>query len=137
MVRSIIKWRRKIMIARKFVYGGAIALIVASSSLVVNAQSNNSSTQSNGLIAQVNQLAQRFEGIFNHLGVVAAQATPQPTPQSAAKPTVAPTAQPTVQPTAVPQAPYIGVQAEDTDKGITVRQVIAGSPADTAGLKVD
>src|SRR5678815_5597524 len=110
----VIEWRRKIMIARKFVYGGVIALMVASSALAVNAQSNNSSTHSNGLIAQVNQLAQRFEGIFNHLGVVA-QATPQPTPQSAAKPTVAPTAQPTVQPTAVPQAPYIGVQAEDTD----------------------
>jgi S1-C subfamily serine protease len=136
MVMFVIKWRRKIMIARKFVYGGVIALMIASSALVVNAQSNTNSTHSNGLIATFEQLAQRFESAFSHF-MQAAQATPQPTPQPAAKPTVAPTAQPTVQPTAVPQAPYIGVREEDTAKGITVREVITGSPADTAGLKVD
>src|SRR6185503_2768389 len=102
------------------------------SALVVNAQSNTSSTHSSGLIGTVNQLAQRFEDVFGGF-MQAAQATPQPTTQPAAQPTVAPTAQPT----AVPQAPYIGVRVEDTAKGITVRDVMDGSPAATAGLKVD
>ena len=124
------------MITRKFVYGGVIAVMVASSALAVNAQPTTNSISSGGLIGTLNQLAQRFEDVFGHFQQLA-QATPQPTPQPAAQPTVAPTAQPTVQPTAVPQSPYIGVQVEDTAKGITVRNVVDGSPSATAGLKVD
>ncbi len=124
------------MITRKFVYGGVIVMMVASSALVVNAQSNTNASHASGLIAAFSQLAQRFDSAFAKFNLMV-QAAPQPTAQPATKATVAPTAQPTVQPTAVPQSPYIGVRVEDTAKGITVRDVIAGSPAATAGLKVD
>ncbi|MBI1278336.1 MAG: PDZ domain-containing protein [Anaerolineaceae bacterium] len=126
------------MITRKFVYGGVISVIVAGSVLGVSAQSNTPTTQPGGLTGGINQLAKRFEGVFAQVGeIVQAQATPQPTAQAAAKPTTAPAVQPTVAPTAVPQSPYVGVRVEDTAKGISVRDVIAGSPAASAGLQVD
>jgi S1-C subfamily serine protease len=33
--------------------------------------------------------------------------------------------------------PMLGVQLEDTDQGVTIREVVTGSPAEKAGLKVD
>lgn len=35
------------------------------------------------------------------------------------------------------ERPMLGVQLEDTDNGVTVREVVADSPAEKAGLKVD
>jgi len=124
------------MITRKFVYGGVIAVVVAGSALAVNAQSNTTSNKPSGLTQSLSQLAQPLQAELSRFGFVAL-ATPQPTAQPAAQPTTAPAAQATVAPTAVPQAPFIGVRAEDTAKGIAVRDVIAGSPAATAGLQID
>ncbi len=124
------------MITRKFVYGGVIAVVVAGSALAVNAQPNTTPTHPTGITKSLNQLAQPFESVLGKFGFLAL-ATPQATAQPATKPTTAPAAQPTAAPTAVPQAPYIGVRVEDTAKGITVRDVIAGSPAATAGLQID
>ncbi|MEO8610473.1 MAG: PDZ domain-containing protein [Chloroflexota bacterium] len=35
------------------------------------------------------------------------------------------------------QRPMLGVQLEDTDQGVTIREVVSGSPAEKAGLKVN
>ena len=35
------------------------------------------------------------------------------------------------------ERPMLGVQLEDTDQGVTIREVVTGSPAEKAGLKVD
>lgn len=37
----------------------------------------------------------------------------------------------------VSERPMIGVRLEDTDNGVVIREVMAGSPAEKAGLKVD
>src|SRR5262245_43769675 len=65
-----------------------------------------------------------------------AQATPQPTQQAQ------PTAQPTHQTQATPQTnhateqqPFLGVRLEDTTDGVVVREVMADSPAATAGVQ--
>ncbi len=116
------------MINRKFVFGGIVAAVVAGSALAVTAHATPSIVRVNGQTGASSPLAPYYENLFSYYPQVA-QATPQPaTPQPAVQ---------EPQKAAVPQSPYLGIRLEDTAKGVVIRDVIAGSPAATAGFKVD
>jgi len=60
----------------------------------------------------------------------ATEATAEATSPNTTEPT-------TTAPTTTGNRPMLGIQLEDTDNGPVIRDVVAGSPAEKAGLKVD
>jgi len=69
--------------------------------------------------------------------VAAQQAQPTPRPAQQAQPTAQPTQQThtNAQSNQASEQPYLGVRLEDSTDGVVVREVIAGSPAATAGVQ--